>query len=234
MKYNNDLPLIPIVLPWKNSKGNSINLLQAYLSRFFTYNFLIIIWIIWYFLVEMSSTECITPNQKVGCSAAIWHENIKQPILYFISFFSSPFFYNSSQHIRFTTITFLIFVQSFEAKVGTKNTILVFFCTIISIGLLGGLVSNIGFYLFPESSIFSNMLERNWMGASSGFMGIIGSMGHHSKFKLALPGGVILFESWNYFINGISLTISITHIISCFFGYIFWRQILILIMNKRR
>jgi hypothetical protein len=35
---------------------------------------------------------------------------------YLISFFTAPFFYNSSQHIRFTTITFLIFIQSFEAR----------------------------------------------------------------------------------------------------------------------
>jgi len=223
---NIKLPLIPVILPWKNSKGKSLNLLQTYRSRFFTCNFLIIIWMIWYFLGDMSSTNCITPQEKIGCSAAIWHNNIKNPIKYFISFFTSPFFYNSSQHIRFTTITFLIFVQSFEAKVGTKNTILVFFTIIISIGLLGGIVSNVGFYLFPESNIFSNMLERNWMGSSSGFMGIIGSMSHLSKFKLVLPGGVILFESWNFFINEISSTISITHIISCLFGYFLGKHLL--------
>ena len=77
-----------------------------------------------------------------------------------------------------------------------------------------------------ESNTFSNMLERNWMGASSGFMGIIGSMSHLSKFKFLLPGGVILFESWNYFINEISLTISVTHIISCLFGYFLGKHLL--------
>ncbi|MBK00343.1 MAG: hypothetical protein CMB48_05235 [Euryarchaeota archaeon] len=226
LKYNNELPLIPIVLPWKNSEGVRLNFLQAYFSRFFTYNFLIIIWLIWYFLGEMSSTNCITINEKIGCSAAIWHENIKEPIQYLTSFFSAPFFYNSSQHIRFTTISFLIFVQSFEAIVGTKNTILVFFSTIVSIALLGGLVSNFGFFLFPHLEIFSYMLERNWMGASSGFMGIIGSMSHLSKFKFVLPGTVIVFESWNFFINEISFSISITHIFSCLFGYFFWKQIM--------
>ena len=218
-KSNLNLPLIPIVLPWKDSEGNILKLLQIYFSRFFTINFLIIIWLIWYFLGDMSTTNCITPNEKIGCSAAIWHTNITSPMGYLISFFTAPFFYNSSQHIRFTTITFLIFIQSFEARAGTKKTILVFLITIVSIGFIGGVVSNLGVLLFPHLEIFSYMLGRGWMGASSGFMGIIGSMSHYSKFKPLLPAIVILSESWNLIINGISLSISITHVISCLFGY---------------
>ena len=226
---NNKLPLIPLILPWENHRRERLSFSQMYLSRFFTYTFLIIIWLIWYFLGEMSSNNCITANEKIGCSAAIWHTDFKSPIKYFFSFFTAPFFYNSSQHIRFTTISFLIFVQSFEAIVGTKNTILVFFSTVISIALLGGFVSNIGFFLFPNLEIFPYMLERNWMGASSGFMGIIGSMSHFSKHKSLLPGIVILFESWNFFINGISISISITHVISCFVGFFIWA-----IINRRK
>lgn len=218
-KLKLNLPLIPIVLPWKDSEGETLKLLQIYLSRFFTYTFLIIIWFIWYFLGDMSTTSCITPNEKIGCSAAIWHTNISNPIKYISSFFTAPFFYNSTQHIRFTTISFLIFVQSFEAKAGTIKTILIFLITITSIGFIGGIVSNLGVLIFPNLEIFSYMLGRGWMGASSGFMGIIGAMSHYSKFKPLLPIIVILFESWNLLINGISLSISITHVISCLYGY---------------
>jgi len=225
---NIKLPLIPVILPWKNHRGERLSFFQIYFSRFFTYTFLIIIWIIWYFLGEMSSTNCITANEKIGCSAAIWHTEFNNPIKYFFSFFTAPFFYNSSQHIRFTTISFLIFVQSFEARVGTKKIILVFLATIISVDLIGGIVSNLGYFLFPNLEIFSYMLGRSWMGASSGFMGIIGSMSHFSKYKPLLPGIVILFESWNFFINGISLSISITHVISCFVGFFIWT-----IINRR-
>lgn len=228
-KSNLNLPLIPIVLPWKDSEGNTLKILQIYFSRFFTINFLIIIWLIWYFLGDISTTNCITPNERIGCSAVIWHINITSPMEYLISFFTAPFFYNSSQHIRFTTITFLIFIQSFEARAGTTKTILIFLITIVSIGFIGGVVSNLGVLLFPNLEIFSYMLGRGWMGASSGFMGIIGSMSHYSKFKPLLPAIVILFESWNLMINGISLSISITHVISCLFGYILWD-----IINNRK
>ena len=222
-KYNTKLPIIPLLLPWNDSNGKVLNLFEIYYSRFFTIHFLIVIWLIWFFLGEMSTTnDCITSNQKIGCSVAIWHNNLINPVNYMFSFFTAPFFYNSTQHITFTTFSFLVFVQSFEAKVGTIPTIIIFFSTIISIGIVGGITANLGSIIFPEVEIFSYMLERSWMGASSGFMGIIGAMGHLSKFKPILPSIVILFELWNLIINGISLSISITHVISCLFGYLIW------------
>ena len=223
MNNNSKLPIIPLFFPWKDSNGKILNLFQLYSSRFFTINFLIIIWTFWFLFGDMSTIYCITPNEKIGCSAAIWHKNWNSPAKYFISFFTAPFFYNSEQHIRFTTISFLIFVQSFEAKVGSLNTIKLFFITNISISILGGITSNFGSILFPELEIFSYMLERNWMGASGAFMGIIGAMSHLCRFRLLFPIAVLFFESWNFFINGISLSISITHVIGCVFGYCFWK-----------
>ena len=222
---NTKISIIPLVFPWKDINNKTLNFFQIYYSRFFTIKFLIIIWLIWFFLGDMSNHNCITPSEKIGCYAAIWHENIIHPVNYLISFITAPFFYNSTQHITFTTISFLIFVQSFEARVGTIRTIIIFYVTIISISIIGGIISNLGSLIFPEVEIFSYMLERSWMGSSSGFMGIIGAMAHFSKFKPTLPSIVILFELWNLTINGISLSISITHASSCLFGYLLWEGV---------
>ena len=72
-------------MPWKDPDGKLLTLSKIYFSRLFTYNFLIIIWLIWYFLGEMSSTNCISPKENIGCSAAIWHNKITNPMEYLIS-----------------------------------------------------------------------------------------------------------------------------------------------------
>ena len=126
---NTKISITPLVFPWKDINNKTLNFFQIYYSRFFTIKFLIIIWLIWFFLGDMSNHNCITPSEKIGCYAAIWHENIIHPVNYLISFITAPFFYNSTQHITFTTISFLIFVQSFEARVGTIRTIIIFYLT---------------------------------------------------------------------------------------------------------
>ena len=85
---------------------------------------------------------------------------------------------------------------------------------------------NYGYLFSPENELFSDAMNRCWIGGSVGMMGVIGSLSHYSKKKLIIPLIIILFEIWNRYENGMNEYITLGHLTSAFFGFLMWGLIL--------
>ena len=85
---------------------------------------------------------------------------------------------------------------------------------------------NLGHLLSPENELFSDAMNRCWMGGSVGMMGVIGALSHYSRKKWIVPLIVVLFEFWNRYENGMNEYITFGHLTSAFFGFLIWGIIL--------
>ncbi len=215
--------LFPWSLPWCNSTGEVLKPYQAFLSRKFTYTYLIIIWLIWLTLGRGPENECYDSDGGLFCIGGIWPADIiDAPLHFFSSLLIAPVFHNSNEHIFFVTVGFLIFVQSFEARLGALRTYFLFMLFTCIAALIMATVMNASDLIWPESKLLAEGFSRNWMGGSAGFYGIIGASAHQSRYVWMIPAIAIGFESWNHFLHGISLFTSSAHMISLICGFFVW------------
>ncbi|MEE3134208.1 MAG: rhomboid family intramembrane serine protease [Candidatus Thermoplasmatota archaeon] len=218
-------PLFPFVFPLCDSKGKFLRPNALIKSRGFSFSYLLIVMLIWYFLGfgHWGGRVCESFIQQLSCSSAIWPNKLfSKPHEYIFSFFTSPYFHNDPPHLKLVIYGFLIFAQSFEARSSPKSAMLLFFLSITFTCLLIGLIMNIGHYLDPDSALFNGALDRSFMGGSVGMFGLLGGLSHYSRKKWLIPSIVVMFEIWNRYFNGMNIYITMGHLTSFFFGFILW------------
>lgn len=215
--------LIPYQWFWTNVYGERMSFKEWFRSRRFTIIYLLVIWSM-FLILGRATTKAWRCDQTwqfaFACDNAIWlAKMVTDPFRYVMSWFTTPFFHNGIDHILFVTIFgFLMPVQSFEVQQGTRSTIIVFFVSYIVIGIFFGSLFNMGIAYWPESEFFQYGFERNWMGGSVGFYAMIGALAYHSKRPWVLLGFIVLFETINLTLLGISVHISFIHSISFMSG----------------
>ena len=215
--------LFPWSWPWRDSTGKVLKPYQAFLSRKFAYTYLIIIWLIWLTLGRGPEYGCHIAGGGLYCIGGIWPADIvNAPLHFFSSLLIAPIFHNSNEHIIFVTFGFLLFVQSFETRLGALRTYFLFMLFTCIAALIMATLMNISDFIWPESELLAEGFSRNWMGGSAGFYGIIGASSHQSKNVWVIPAIAIGFESWNHFLHGISFFTSSAHMISLFCGFFIW------------
>ena len=218
-------PILPLFWPWTDAERRVLSAKEFIRSRSFSLIYLIGIITIWATLGfgHWGSLRCDTLGEQLACSSAIWpNKLIDAPHEYLLSFFTSPWFHNDFSHIIFIIISFIIFIQSFEAKAGSKSTAILFFGTIAFTSIVAGIIFNSGAYFWPDNEIFTHPMSRSWMGGSIGLMGIIGALSHQSRWKWLIPIILLSFEYWNSEYNGISEYITWGHLSSALFGFVVW------------
>ena len=218
-------PFIPLFWPWTDTERRVLSPREFLRSRQFTLIYLSGIIAIWGTLGfgHWGGLRCETLGEQLACFSAISpHKMVDAPLEYILSFFTSPWFHNDYPHIKFVIISFVVFTQSFEARVGPKATALVFFGTIAFSSIVAGFVFNTGSHFWPDNETFTHPMTRSWMGGSIGLMGILGAMSHHTRWKWFVPAILISFEYWNHHYNGISEYITWGHLSSALFGFVFW------------
>ncbi|MEO9803209.1 MAG: hypothetical protein ABJF04_08185 [Reichenbachiella sp.] len=214
--------LIPYQWFWTNPFGERMGFVEWLKSRPFTVSYLIIVWSIIGALGFASTRNCDETWQLAfACDRAIWMiKMVTEPVAYFFSWFTAPFFHNGLDHILFVSIFgFLMPVQSFEVQHGSKATFIIFFVSYVFIGIFFGTFFNVGLAYWPDSEFFQFGFERNWMGGSVGFYAIIGALGFCSRKKWFLALLVICFEVINLTVIGIDIHISFIHVISFISGF---------------
>ncbi len=213
-------PLNPLLWPWQDEEHTNLALKPWLITRGFTFSFLAVSWLSIAILGFGSSWNCSESWQnELICSAAIYANNIfTEPQAFILSWFTGVWFSNGLVHIIFVICGFVIFVQSYERRMGTKNTVFLFFTgtavasTIVAVGI------NYGYAGYPSNELFITGMSRNWMGGSVGMFTIIGALSHCSRRPLVLLVPVILFEIWNGQAN-ISLLTSSAHMVAITYGY---------------
>jgi hypothetical protein len=213
-------PINPLLWPWQDEEHTNLALKPWLISRGFTLSFLAVSWLSIAILGFGSSWNCSESWQnELICSAAIYANNIfTEPHAFIFSWFTGVWFSNGLDHIIYVTCGFVIFVQSYERRMGIKNTVFLFFTgtavasTIVAVGI------NYGYAASPADELFITGMTRNWMGGSVGMFTIIGALSHCSRRPLVLLIPVILFEIWNGQTN-ISLLTSSAHMVAITYGY---------------
>jgi hypothetical protein len=213
-------PTNPLLWPWQDEDHTNLALKPWLTTRGFTFSFLAVSWFSIAILGFGSSWNCSESWQnELICSAAIYANNIfTEPHAFIFSWFTGVWFSNGLDHIIYVTCGFVIFVQSYERRMGTKNTIFLFFSgtavasTIVAVGI------NYGYAASPSDELFITGMSRNWMGGSVGMFTIMGALLHCSRRPLVLLVPVILFEIWNGQTN-ISLLTSSAHMVAITYGY---------------
>lgn len=222
VKYDYRNNLVPYQWPWKDQFGQHMSFVAWVWSRKFSIVYLMIIWSIVGILDYASTRNCHSTWQlSFQCSQAFWIIEYKTDFWsYFLSFFTTGFFHNGLDHILFVTLFGIAMpVQSFEAQNGSRLTLVIFFITYVMIGFFNGWFIHTGLELWPYEPFFIEGFERNWMGGSVGFYGIIGALSYTSRKKWFLLLMVVAFAAFNRFVLGINPFIPFIHITSAIFGF---------------
>ncbi len=214
-------PIIPLLLPWKDARGNFINPKKWMFTLPFTVSYILLIWSFFIILGFGSTWNCNNDWQRrIICDSAIYASEIyTSPSEFVRSWFTAPWFMNGWDHIAYCTGGFLIFVQSYEKLAGTMKSLIVFFSGIAVVSTICAIIIVIGYYIDPSSAFFETGMRRNWMGGSVGFFAIIGALLHEGRKPWLLLFPVIIFEIWNGQTN-ISLHTSSSHMLAIIYGFI--------------
>ena len=217
------IPFFPWSWPWCDSNGLPLRPLELFLSRKFTFSYLILIWVFWLSDMTGPPNDCYITGGGYSCIAGIWPGDlVDAPIRFFTSLLIIPFFHHDTPHIMFVTMSFLVFVQSFEAREGAIRTYVLFMIclSLTAIGVSIGM--HIGELIYPDSEFIRSGFARNWNGGSAGMFGIIGASSHQARKAWLVPTIAIVFEMWNHFINGIGTLTSTAHMMSMTVGFLLW------------
>ncbi|MDG1541826.1 MAG: hypothetical protein P8Q39_03180 [Candidatus Thalassarchaeaceae archaeon] len=216
-------PLFPWSWPWCSSTGVPLRPLKLFLSRKFTFSYIILIWVFWLSDITGPANDCYITGGGFSCINGIWPSDlVDSPIRFFASLLIIPFFHNDPTHIVFVTLGFLVFVQSFEVREGTIRTYILFMICLSATAVVVSAGMHIGELIYPDSDFLRSGFARNWNGGSAGFFGIIGASSHQTRKVWMVPAIAIIFETWNHFINGISALTSTAHMVSMTVGFLLW------------
>lgn len=219
LTYNHKL--LPFCLPWTVEEASGPKGRAILRSRKFSAFYLLVIWFLPAVFGFASNYDCNSSWQlSFLCDQAVWPGKLVTDTFVFIkSLFTSIWIHNGILHLLFVTIIgFLLIVQSFEMQFGWRRTIIIFFATHIIISFVFVIVFSTGKTYWPTEDFFVFGFERNWMGGSVGFYGILGALAFANKRPWFLALVVVGFESVNHFILGTSIHIGLIHISSFSFG----------------
>lgn len=217
--------LFPLVWFWRDLESGRMGLADWLRSRPFTAFYLFAIATI-LLLIGMGDTRsCSTAVHAFICSHAIWPDQLfSAPHLFALSLLTGPWFLHDTQHVLYVIAGFLVFVQSYEARAGTKATLIVTFGGTAVAATLVALALNLGQMQYPDSEIITDSMSRNWVGGSVMFYATVGGLAHFARTPWVILGSTGAFEMWNHFGNDIMWATNAAHILSLTFGFIagFW------------
>ncbi|MEP1096214.1 MAG: hypothetical protein ABJG78_13955 [Cyclobacteriaceae bacterium] len=211
----------PFAWPWADVNNNRIPLMSAIVKRKFSYLYLLTVWGIIVTLGYGENSKCSeTWKTVLQCEYSFWVRNLTEnPLIFLRNVFTTSLVHNNWDHILFVTIAgVFIVIQSYEVRFGAKETAFMFLFGYFLVAGLFGIFYTWGLAMWPDSEFFLISFSRNWTGGSLGLMFLFGGLVYVSKRPLLLISLPFIFESWNYFINGIKPHITMMHLVSVLFG----------------
>ena len=223
-------PVWPMVWPWQDRQGKTMDWRDALSSRRFSIAYLLIIGVL-YAMFGLGSRHCATPSEAFICDFTLWPFNLfEAPHVFVFSLFTSIWFHNSPDHILLVTVLIIIFLQTAEVRIGTKRAMFALFSVHILVALLITLYLQIGHHFDPENGWLDFGLNgRNYMGGSVGLFGVLGVL--FSQIKRPVAGALFYsgFEYWNAFIyQGASMYVVMGHVTAFTLGFLlgqYWLQL---------
>ncbi len=192
-------PVNPLLWPWAGESHRRLGMKEWILTRPFSIFYMLTIWVVFAILGLGSTNNCTeTWSLEFICGSAIWANKIfTEPLEFMLSWLTGILFTNGIDQIAFVSIGFLIFVQSYERRMGTKNTIILFFTSTAVVSSVVSMAINWGNAADPSSEVFIEGMTRNWVGGSVGMYAIMGALPHCSRKPMVVLVPLIIFEIWN-------------------------------------
>ncbi len=214
-------PTWPLILPWKNGRGENLRLIEIIKSRPFSITYLSTV-ILLYAMLGYGSRDCFTTSEAIICEFALWpYELIEAPHQYIPSLFTSIWFHNDPNHFLLILVVIVLFFQTAEIRIGTRKALVALFGIQFSVAILMTLYLYAGTQLYPNDAWYLHGYSgRNYMGGSVGLFGVVGVM--FAQIDKPVAGALFYygFEYWNGFIYyGASLYVIIGHLMAFTFGF---------------
>ncbi len=147
-----------------------------------------------------STTICETAAEQFICANAIWAVNLTaDPIQFVFSFFTAPWFHNGLPHFILIFICLFIVCQTAEVRIGTRQTMLMFFLGTLAVGTVISIILNVGL-ANSELYWFEDGMTRNWMGGSVGLYFVMGALFAQIENPRTAVSIYLVFDMINLFI----------------------------------
>ena len=217
--------LLGFVAPWKDTSGNILTPKKIIQTRRITIFYLLVVWS-YVLFVDEAMEGSVFYNLRIMCEEIARmdpNELTTNPLIFFLSLFISPFAHWDMIHAMYVSAGIMFFLQSLEAHNNWRSAATRFIGTSAITSILMAIIYNVGFTIYPDFELFSQVMSRSFRGGSIGMFGALGALAYHAKnphFSLIL---VFLFEGWNYTSYGTDAAISIGHASSTLIGLLIWR-----------
>ncbi len=101
---------------------------------------------------------------------------------------SAPFLNHDSVQLVYITILVLLFGVIFEAREGSRRTVLFFVIGLVAGAFGAGILLHLVYPEITTAPMYAYAWERTWSGGSAGCFGVMGALAARSRRSVALPG----------------------------------------------
>ena len=110
------------------------------------------------------------------------------------SLLTAPFLNHDSVQLIYVTILLLLFGVIFEAKEGTRTTVLLFFGTTLAGAIVAGVLLHVVYPEVLDTPLLARAWERTWSGGSAGCFGLMGALAARARSPWPLLGLFLVWE----------------------------------------
>ena len=206
-------------LPWTDGTGRPWRgWARLPLAAPFVLGYLVLSWVL--FVPAASRTNGKYAIDQVRADAFLYHipDLSRDPLRAARSLLTAPFLNHDSVQLVYVTILLLLFGVIFEAKEGTRATVLLFFGTTLAGAIAGGILLHA---LYPEvldTPLLARAWERTWSGGSAGCFGLMGALAARARSPWPLLGLFLVWElnvGW-WYLRGYTPALHLTALLAGF------------------
>ena len=134
------------------------------------------------------------------------------------SLVTAPWLNHNAVQLVYVTVLLLMYGVIFEAKEGTRATVLLFFGTTLAGAIAGGILLHA---LYPEvldTPLLARAWERTWSGGSAGCFGLMGALAARARSPWPLLGLFLVWElnvGW-WYLRGYTPALHLTALLAGF------------------
>ncbi len=112
---------------------------------------------------------------------------------------TAPFLNHDSVQLVYISILVILFGITFEAREGSRRTVMFFAGGLVTGALGAGLLLHLLYPGVTEASLYATAWDRTWSGGSAGCFGVMGALAGRSRRSGRLLGTLVLWDlNWPF------------------------------------
>lgn len=192
---NSALSRIARYLPWTDGTGRPWpGVRRLPMAAPFTLLYLIASWLLFIRFARRRGGDYAIDQEALRPFLYAIPDLTERPARVLRAFATAPFLNHNDVQLVYVTVLLLLFGVVFEAKEGTRRTVLIFLGTTWLGALVAGALVHL---LYPElldNAVLQKAWGRTWSGGSAGCYGIMGALAGRARRPWALLFLMVLWE----------------------------------------